>query len=75
MKHVIIFAKLEYINIRDNVSKLLISLTNSKNNDKNFSYNLEKNDFISFSAFLLLVLFVYFIFQQSLMPFSLLIFH
>ena len=32
MKHVIIFAKLEYMNIRDNVSKLLISLTNSKIN-------------------------------------------
>ena len=48
MKHVIIFAKLEYMNIRDNVSKLLISLTNSKNKlikrntkfDAVFSFNL-----------------------------------
>jgi len=57
---------LSQIFIYSNFAKIITCFILCKNNDKNFSYNLEKNDFISFSAFLLLVLFVYFIFQHSL---------
>ena len=42
---------LSRIFIYSNFAKIITCFILCKNNDKNFSYNLEKNDFISFSAF------------------------